>query len=61
MAEKEGNITLPNWNPKEHLDHPRKLPSSNEPGKIPPHQQIKPFAGLPASQSPRPMKVEGGK
>lgn len=56
---KDGNVTLPNWNPKEHLDAPKSLPKSNEAGKIPPHTTIKPFAGLPASTMPRPLKIEG--
>jgi hypothetical protein len=28
-AEKEGNITLPKWNPKDVLDHTRKPPSES--------------------------------
>lgn len=59
MAEKEGHVTLPSWNPKSVLDHASKPPSSNPPGKIPAKTEIKPFAGLPASQSPRPLKIEG--
>lgn len=58
MAEKEGNVSLPNWTKEPKFT--RSAPSNNPPGKIPPKTEIKPFAGLPASQSPHPMKIEGG-
>lgn len=58
MAEKEGNVTLPNWTKEPKFTKP--APSSNDAGKIPPKTEIKPFAGLPASQSPKAMKIEGG-
>lgn len=56
---KEGNVSLPNWpsNPK----YTSSAPSSNDAGKIPAKKEIKPFKNLPASQSPRSMKMEGGK
>jgi hypothetical protein len=37
-----------------------KMPSDNPAGKIPAKTEIKPFAGLPASQSPRPLAIEKG-
>jgi hypothetical protein len=58
MAGKEGNIPIPNF--PENYDKSRsKMPASNPPGKIPPKMEPKPFAGLPGSTSPRPLKMEG--
>ena len=57
MAEKEGNITPPNW-PADEYTKKRPLPDSS-PNSIPSRNEIHPFAGLPASTGPRPMKKEG--
>lgn len=56
-AEKEGNISLPNWSKTPKYTTP--LPSSSDAGKIPPRDQIKDFAGLPNSSMPKPLKIEG--
>ena len=57
MAEKEGNVSLPNWSKEPKFTSP--LPSSNDAGKIPPKSDPKPFAGLPGSTGPRSLKIEG--
>ena len=54
----DGIFKEPNWTKEPKFSKP--APSTNPPGKIPPKTEIKPFAGLPASQSPRAMKPEGG-
>lgn len=53
----EGIFTPPNWTKEPKFTKP--APSDNAAGKIPPKTEIQPFAGLPASQSPRPLKIEG--
>lgn len=57
MAQKEGNITPPNWPSKP--DYTKPLPTSNDAGKIPPRTEVGKFNGLPSSTGPRPMKIEG--
>jgi hypothetical protein len=54
MAEKEGNITPPSWTATPDFCKP--LPDSNDAKSIPPKTTPKPFAGLPGSTGPRPMK-----
>jgi hypothetical protein len=42
--------------PKDYNSSRKPLPSSTPADKIPPKTEIKPFAGLPASTGPRPLK-----
>lgn len=51
-----GEYKAPNWSKEPKYTSP--LPTKNDAGKIPPRNQIKPFAGLPASTGPRPMNKE---
>jgi hypothetical protein len=47
--------------PKNYDGSRKKLPSDNSATKIPARDEIKPFAGLPASTGPRPFSLEKGK
>ncbi len=54
MAE-DPKFKAPNF-PKDYNSSRKPLPSTS-PSNIPPHTEVKPFAGLPASTQPKSMKM----